>query len=287
MDFTGYSLGTSVQTQLSSMEQSRRVPHAILVTGGDAQKRMELCEFLSMWAVCTEGTKPCRECPQCQKVKGKNHIDIYFAKGQGKTNVISVEEIREITKDLAVAPNEAQKKIYVLEDADKRMGIEALNAFLKTLEEPVQDTLFLLTAENVNALPETILSRCTTLSIETALSVDENTKKLANDIVMGIVDVSEISLLYATGALKSRQKALSVLPIVRLILCDVLSRSVGAEGVFDDELAVTLCRKLTKNKIIMLIDVTSEAINKINRNVNLALVLTWLCGEYRRIICVM
>ena len=287
MDFTGYSFGASVQTQLSSMEQSRRMPHAILVTGGDTQKRLELCEFLSMWAVCTEETKPCKECPRCVKVKSKNHTDIYFAKGKGKTNGIPVEEIREITKDLAVAPNEAQKKIYVLEDADKRMGIEALNAFLKTLEEPVQDTLFLLTAENVNALPETILSRCTTLSIETPLTVDDEIKKLAKDIVMGIIDVSEIALLYATGVLKTRKKALDVLPVVRLMLCDALSHSVGVQGVFDNELAAVLCRKLTKNKIIMLIDVTSEAINKTNRNVNLTLLSTWLCGEYRRILCVM
>ena len=287
MDFTGYSFGSAVQMQLSSMEQSRRVPHAILVTGGDAQKRMELCEFLSMWAVCTGESKPCKDCLQCAKVKGKNHVDMYFAKGKGKTNVIPVEEIREITKDLAVAPNEAQKKIYVLEDADKRMGIEALNAFLKTLEEPVQDTLFLLTAENVNALPETILSRCTTLSIETALTVPENIKALAKDIVMGIADVSEVSLLYATGALKTRQKVLEVLPVVRLMLSDALSRSVGVSGVFDDELAAALCRKLTKNKIIMLIDITSEAINKTNRNVSPGLLTTWLCGEYRRIICVM
>ena len=287
MDFSGYEFGASLEAQLSSMEKSRRFPHAVIITGGDCAKQQQLCEFLSMWAVCTEGDKPCTKCHQCQKVKGKNHIDIYFAKGKGKTNSISVDEIREITKDSAIIPNEASRKIYILEDADKRMGAESLNAFLKTLEEPMQDILFLITAENVKSLPETILSRCTVLNLETSVQIKEETMELAKQILLGIVEVSELPLLKATAAITSRQTALEILPVVRMILCDALSHSVGVSGILDEDLATTLCRRLTKNKIIMLIDATSEAINKINRNVNSALLSTWLCGEYRRIICVM
>lgn len=287
MVFTDYDFGESLEMQLSSMEESRRIPHAVIITGGDVLKRQQLCEFLSMWAVCKEENKPCGVCPQCLKVKNKNHTDVYYAKGKGKKDGIPVEEIREIIKDSAIVPNEALKKVYILEDADKRMGIEALNAFLKTLEEPVQDTLFLLSAENVKSMPETVLSRCTMLSLEASSEIDEKIKNNAQEIVMGIVDVSEYSLLKALSVLFSRNTALKVLPVVKRMLCDALSHSVGAEALFDKELSATVCRKLTKNKIIMLIDVTSEAINKINRNVSTSLVSTWLCGEYRRILCVM
>lgn len=287
MNFSGFDFGESLCAQLSSMEESRRFPHAVIITGGNAQRRQELCNFLSMWAVCREDVKPCTECPQCKKAINQNHIDIYFAKGSGKTNGISVEEIRNITRDSAIMPHETNKKIYVLEDADKRMGNESLNSFLKTLEEPSQDTLFLLTAENVKAMPQTILSRCAMLSLESVSQVSEDAKAYAQNIVSAITGVNELTLLKAMAVLNSRQKALEILPVVRLMISDALALSVGAEGLSSDDTVLSLSRRLTKSKLIGLIDATTDAINKTNRNVGLTLLSTWLCGEYRRIICVM
>ncbi|MBE6734283.1 MAG: hypothetical protein E7563_02925 [Ruminococcaceae bacterium] len=265
------------------MEKSHRMPHALIITGGDDTTRQEFAEFLCKWSVCTSDHSPCGECAQCRKAEGKNHIDIYYAKGKGKTNGIPVEEIREIIKDTAIKPNEAKRKVYVLYDADKRMGKESMNAFLKTLEEPSQDILFILTAENLKAVPVTILSRCTCLTLESSIGVSDKTMELAEGILLGIISSSELDLLKALGIITTRQVALEVLPVVRTVLGDTLSLSVGAEGVFDSELPMSLRKKLTKNKIIRLIDVTSDAINKTNRNVNLTILTTWLCGEYRRI----
>lgn len=283
MNFSSVKCSQSLRNQLESMEKSHRMPHALIITGGDDTTRQEFAEFLCRWSVCVSDNSPCGECAQCRKAEGKNHIDIYYAKGKGKTNGIPVEEIREIIKDTAIKPNEAKRKVYVLYDADKRMGKESMNAFLKTLEEPSQDILFILTAENLKAVPVTILSRCTCLTLESSMGVSDKTMELAEGILLGIISSSELDLLKALGILTTRQVALEVLPVVRTVLGDTLSLSVGAEGVFDSELPMSLRKKLTKNKIIRLIDVTSDAINKTNRNVNLTILTTWLCGEYRRI----
>lgn len=283
MNFSSVKCSQSLRNQLESMEKSHRMPHALIITGGDDTTRQEFAEFLCKWSVCTSDHSPCGECAQCRKAESKNHIDIYYAKGKGKTNGIPVEEIREIIKDTAIKPNEAKRKVYVLYDADKRMGKESMNAFLKTLEEPSQDILFILTAENLKAVPVTILSRCTCLTLESSMGVSDKTMELAEGILLGIISSSELDLLKALGILTTRQVALEVLPVVRTVLGDTLSLSVGAEGVFDSELPMSLRKKLTKNKIIRLIDVTSDAINKTNRNVNLTILTTWLCGEYRRI----
>ncbi len=287
MNFSQYEFGSVLENQLGSMEKNHRMPHAVLITGGSEKLRKELCRFLSMWAVCIGSDKPCGECPQCLKVKNLNHSDVYFAKGKGKTNGISVEEIRNINEDSVIIPNEAPRKIYILEDVDKRMGQESMNAFLKTLEEPVQATIFLLTAENVKAVPQTILSRCTILSLQNTSDIKEDVMECAKKIVLGIIDKTELPLLKATAVLMSRQTALEILPVVRLILSDALSLSVGAQAICDEETAKALSVRLTKNKLIMLIDATTDAINKINRNVGLGLLSTWLCSEYRRILCVM
>lgn len=287
MNFSQYEFGDALENQLRSMEKSRRMPHAVMITGGSEDSRKRLCEFLSMWAVCVEDDKPCTQCPSCRKVKNLNHSDVYFAKGKGKTNGILVEEIRNINEDSVIIPNEANLKIYILEDVDKRMAQESMNAFLKTLEEPVQATLFLLTAENTKAVPQTILSRCTVLSLENTSEIKEDIMEAAKSIILGIVDKTELPLLKATSVLTTRKTAFDILSAVRLIMSDALSLSVGARAIADEETAKALSARLTKNKIIMLIDTTTEAINKFNRNVGSGLVSTWLCSEYRRILCVM
>ncbi len=283
MNFLGFDFSDSLCAELSAMEESRRIPHAVIVTGGSDDSRRELVRFLSMWSVCTSHSSPCGECPQCIKCSGKNHIDVYYAKGTGKTDSISVDEVRRITADTAILPNEARRKVYVMYDADRRMGAEALNALLKTLEEPPQDMLFLLTAENPKALPETIRSRCVTLTMESDSIISEESLALAREILEGIVETGELRLLKACWVLYSRQKALQVLPVVRLLLSDALAVSVCAQAIYDPQTASLLRRRLTKDKIIRLIDATSDAINKVNRNVNLTLLSTWICGEYRRI----
>ncbi len=284
MNFTSFECGDNLKNQLEAMEKSSRMPHALIITGGSENTRSAFTDFLCKWCVCTSNSEhPCGECSGCHKAEGKSHIDIYFAKGSGKTDVISVEEIRNITRDTAIMPHEANKKVYVLLNADKRMGNESMNAFLKTLEEPMQDILFILTAENIKAVPQTILSRCTCLTLESVSEISEETKETARQILLGIIDSSELNLLKTTSLLSTRQKALEVLPVIRTVLCDALSVSVGAQALFDEELASALRQRLTKNKIIRLIDVTSDAINKTNRNVSLVLLSTWLCGEYRRI----
>ncbi len=284
MNFSEFSIGEGLKNQLGAMEKSARMPHAVILAGGDIKKREELVTLLSMWAVCSsENEKPCGVCRRCIKAKAKNHADIYFAKGKGKTDSISVDEIRNIVKDSIIIPGEADRKVYVLCDVDKRMGKEALNAFLKTLEEPPGDILFLLTAESTKTIPVTILSRCATLNMSARTDFSEESLALAKEILLGIVDLRELPLLKATSALSTRQKALEVLPIIRFILSDALMLSVGGEPLYDRETAQSLRLKLTKAKIIKLIDATGDAINKTNRNLNLTILTTWLCGEYRRI----
>ncbi len=283
VNFHGITISEALKAELESMEKSRRMPHAIIISGGDGQSRESLSRHLAMWAVCESSQKPCGECRACIKAQSKNHMDIYYAKGRGKTDIIPVDEVRNIIKDSVIVPGEAHKKVYIFYDADKRMAKEGYNAFLKTLEEPTQDTLFILTAESAKTLPVTIISRCAVLNISAKESIPEDTLVLAREILKGIIALREMELMKACAALSSRQKALEVLPVIRTVLSDALSLSVGAEPLCDAETATLLRQKLTKAKIISLIDVTSNAINKTNRNVNPTILTTWLCGEYRRI----
>ena len=283
MIFEGFENNENIKSELLSLEQSRRFPHALIINGGSQSSREALSKLLSKWAVCKENEKPCGKCAACHKAEKDIHPDIYFAQGSGKTDVIAVAEIRNITRDCSIIANEADTKVFVIKDADKRMGSEALNAFLKTLEEPPQAILFLLTTEDAGSLPETILSRCVVLNLEQIVEYSEETLALSEKILLSITETTELDLLKNTHALSSKAKALEVLPCMRSILSDALSLSVSDEKLMEGDCARTLSTKLTKKKIMALIETINHAIYIIGRNVNLTLLSTWICGEFRRI----
>ena len=85
--------------------------------------------------------------------------DYFFSKNCG----IRIASIRMLEHRIRLSPNEANKKIYIIENADQ-MTIQAANAFLKTLEEPPADTIIILTSSKPNSLLPTILSRCQKIS---------------------------------------------------------------------------------------------------------------------------
>ena len=72
---------------------------------------------------------------------------------------IKIDTIRSLIKFAYLAPSFSEKKMIIIDDAD-RMTVEAQNAILKTLEEPPSSTIIILIASNQNLLLPTIISRC-------------------------------------------------------------------------------------------------------------------------------
>lgn len=285
MNFLDFNIDSSLKDELSSLERQNRLPHAIIINGGNEQSRLDTAVFLSMWAVCSgkADNKPCGKCKGCINAKKQNHSDVYFAKGAGKTGNYNIEELRNITEDSAYKPNEAKNKVYIFLNADKKLPVISQNTFLKTLEEPPQDVLFILTTENSNALLPTILSRATVFNIPFIDKIEDENLEIAKEIIKGILNPSEIDLLYATYKLNKKQTALDVLPLVSRLFRDGLACSVGASCTLDEECGKNLCKRLTKSRLLKLIEINEKAIVKIAQNVNMNLLATWLCGEYRRI----
>ncbi len=92
------------------------------------------------------------------RVVADQHPDLTIVEPDGRT-ALTVERARETVARASRAPIEAERKVFVFEEAGA-MNDEAANALLKTLEEPSETTVFLLVAESVDDLPDTIASRC-------------------------------------------------------------------------------------------------------------------------------
>ena len=103
----------------------------------------------------------CDECASCKKIDAMTHPDLMLVtpeKGE-----IRIGEIRAVESALSFKPFEGKRKVVIIDEADT-MNQAAANAFLKTLEEPPDESLLMLITAHPDMLPETIRSRCCRLN---------------------------------------------------------------------------------------------------------------------------
>ncbi len=283
MNFSGFNFDESTKKSLITLDKSDRLPHAMIIECKDKQKSLKLAEFLSMYVVCTSDEKPCGVCSQCHKAKNAAHADIKYAYPEKKSKTYSIDQMREIAKDAYILPNEAASKVYIFEEADVRLSAIAQNSFLKLLEEPPKNVFFILLCENANRLLITILSRCTVLKIKSERTFCDTAAKNAESIVRGIISPREYDLLTAVNLLCDKDFADETLSAAALIMRDGLAILSGGKPVTDAALGQLFASRFTKKQIIEMIELTDSTKLKINKNININLLATWLCGEYRRI----
>ena len=94
--------------------------------------------------------------------------------------------MRDISADAQVMPNEAAKKVYIIDDADT-MNASAQNAMLKLLEEPPDSAAFILCAANPELLLVTVRSRCVLLRINADAEEDESARAAAREMLSALL----------------------------------------------------------------------------------------------------
>ena len=196
--------------------------------------------------------------------------------------------MREIIKDSIIKPNDSNAKVYIFPFANTRLSEIVQNSFLKLLEEPPQNVYFILLCENSKKLLTTILSRASVFRLKKKDVFSEDAVEGARKIIKGILSAKEYELMQALYALSDKSLADEILLAVKLFLRDGMAKSIGADTVIadafaDEECAVELASRFTRAKQISKIELTENAKLKIPKHININLLTTWLCGEYRRI----
>jgi DNA polymerase III subunit delta' len=138
---------------------NNRVAHAYLFYGAQGVGKRTVASVFARALNCTGEDPPCDRCSSCLKAEHENHPNIITIQAEGSW--IKIDAIKEIGAKMAFRP-ESGKRVFILKDADK-MNAPAANSLLKTLEEPSQDNVLILTTDRPHALPITILSRCQSL----------------------------------------------------------------------------------------------------------------------------
>ena len=178
--------------------------HAYIVDGANGIGKLDFALSCAKAMLCTEENKPCGFCQSCKKVSGGDHPDIHIV---GKEKPALINDIREVIRRSYLKPNDGEKQIFIICNADK-LRDESQNALLKLFEEPPKTVAVFLLTETRSSLLPTVLSRGQRIHLDgmrdeelSAILREKNPKASLSEI--------EIAVESASGNLGEAEKFLS------------------------------------------------------------------------------
>ncbi|MEG2919231.1 MAG: DNA polymerase III subunit gamma/tau [Clostridium sp.] len=179
-----------ITTTLKNAIQNDRIAHAYLLCGTRGTGKTSTAKILAKAINCLnpmEG-EPCNECEMCKNINKGVAINVTELDAASHN---SVDNIRDIIDDVQYPPQEAKYKVFIIDEVHM-LSIGAVNAFLKTLEEPPSRVIFILATTDPQKLPITILSRCQRFDFKRISSenIFLRLKQIANSLSVDIEDDS-------------------------------------------------------------------------------------------------
>jgi DNA polymerase III subunit gamma/tau len=146
-----------VRTLRNAVEQGK-VHHAYLFVGSRGTGKTSMAKMLAACMNCIHGPtiEPCGQCESCVSIASATSLDVIEMDAASNN---SVDDIRELRESVQFAPVSGRSKVYILDEAHM-LSSQAWNAFLKTLEEPPPDTIFVLATTEAQKVLPTVVDRC-------------------------------------------------------------------------------------------------------------------------------
>ena len=144
------------RTLQNALEQGR-VAHAYLFAGPRGTGKTTTARLLAKALNCERGItgEPCDECQNCRAIAAGRSLDVIEIDAASNRGIDDIKELRETFKYAAA---QGRYKVYIVDEVHQ-LSRDAFNAFLKTLEEPPRNVVFVLATTEPHRIPATILSR--------------------------------------------------------------------------------------------------------------------------------
>lgn len=173
---------TAESSSTAATGSKKAPPQAILLSGMEGLGKRQLATQYAAHILQNDTVFYHGNHPDCHVLKTENeliegqllsdyavrYIEQSKAKAKAKT-VITVDQVRRLIEQVNQFPQMAEYKVILIDGADK-MNTNAANALLKTLEEPVSKTCFVLICDHMEKLPITIKSRCLVVPMQAPAS---------------------------------------------------------------------------------------------------------------------
>jgi len=152
-------------------------PQVLLLEGGSESTRLALAYWWAALLNCTARTDqgPCLHCPDCLHIGAGEHLDLIIVDGRisnkedeenpGTVRALTMERVQILRKQLGAAPHGAGRRVVIMAGLEAQIRTAAANALLKTLEEPLAHTVFVLITPQREQLLPTLVSRSWVLTL--------------------------------------------------------------------------------------------------------------------------
>lgn len=143
--------------------QKNRIPHALFLVGDDELENISMAWALSQSLLCEKKDQamPCGLCGNCLRIKNRSSESILEVKPI--KNSIRLEELKDFSQFFNLR-GWSERKVILIHQAHL-LNPSAANRLLKSIEEPPENTYFILTSESPKQVMATIRSRCQSLSL--------------------------------------------------------------------------------------------------------------------------
>lgn len=283
--FTG---NRNVKESLLGALASGRLSHGLLLCG---EKGMGVNEFAWLLAADIIGAD------DVQSLKdGKNPL-VQSVKGEGASGLIRVDRIRQLNENVSYSSISGEKRVVIIHNCEN-FNANSANALLKNLEEPKNDTTYILTTNNPRAIMATIRSRCGVYTLS-APSKEEVAayflrKKADMSAVNSLMDIYGENIGKIENALNSEkrygilQNAVAVFNMIRAKDTYGIAKSCYAYVKAKDDFRLFLddlrdiCHRNLSDSSVKAIEVIHKYRGLMETNVNLNLALENFAVEISR-----
>src|SRR6202046_2122590 len=147
-----------VRTTLENAIAQQRIAHGYIFSGQRGTGKTTVARILARCLNCINGPTimPCGECASCREIASGGSPDVIEIEAPSNRGI---NEMRELRENVRYQPSRDRYKVFIVDEAHQITN-EALNALLKTIEEPPEWVVFVLCTTEAHKIPATIASRC-------------------------------------------------------------------------------------------------------------------------------
>lgn len=242
--------------KLTRLYQQQRLPHAVLLEGPVGIGKQALAQHFAQQLLCQQAQpQPCGQCKDCLLLAQNTHPDLVIIEPEEQGKQIKIQQVRDLADFIGSHSQQGGYRIIIIHPPEA-LNLAASNALLKGLEEPGDNTLFLLVSDRPGQLLPTIRSRCQS-TVVAPPDRDQALQWLADHEV----EDAQLLLNLAGGApLLAKALAAGELLSQRATMLDTLKSVVGGQ------LSVPEAAQLwQKADLLMILSWLSSLINDMSR----------------------